>query len=193
MDVVGFVGFKQSGKDTAAEALVNQRGFKRVGFADAVKESALAIDPIVHMWADGYQERLSTLVKSVGWERAKRDPEVRRLLQVLGTEGVRDIVGDDSWLRAWKRRVMDKETGLQYSGEVVPDVRFLNEAEFLRKEYDALLIRIDRPGSDTTDGHGSEQEQLGIEAHMRINNNRGVETLHEGVLSTFDMWKHFGR
>jgi len=38
--IIAFVGPKRSGKDTAAAALVGQRGYVRIGFADAVKELA---------------------------------------------------------------------------------------------------------------------------------------------------------
>ena len=45
--IVGITGYAQHGKDTAAQVLVTEFGFVRVGFADALKELALAVNPIV--------------------------------------------------------------------------------------------------------------------------------------------------
>lgn len=192
MNVVGFVGFKQSGKDTAAQALVEHRGFTRIGFADAVKDMALAIDPLIFVaWRDrvrlGIESpylRLRELVNLVGMDSAKSVPMVREFLQRLGTEGVRDIIGKDAWVKAWHKKARDIKNNLV----VVPDVRFFNEASYLWREFGALIIRIERPGQDIGDQHDSEQEQTHIQAQMTVSNHKDVQWLHKGVLTTYDLW-----
>lgn len=188
MNVVGFVGFKQSGKDTAAEALVKHEGFTRIGFADSVKEMALVLNPYILEAATW----LNALVDIRGWEEAKKISEVRRFLQVLGTEGVRSFIGEDSWLRAWGRKVEALRPADSFAEPniVVPDVRFLNEAQFLLRQG-ALLIRILRPGQDTDDLHESEQEQLQIETQITLANVRDVDWLHQAVRTTWSLWKEF--
>jgi hypothetical protein len=190
MNVVGFVGFKQSGKDTAAAALVNNEGFTRIGFADSVKEMALVLNPYI-LEAGTW---LNALVDIRGWEEAKKISEVRRFLQVLGTEGVRSFIGEDSWLRAWDRKAQSlRKEPFDSPRIVVPDVRFQNEAQFLRRKYGALLIRIERPGQDTSDLHESEQEQLGIEVQMTLSNHKDIDWLHNGVRTTWHLWKELSQ
>lgn len=182
MKVVGLVGPKRSGKDTAAAALVEQRGYVRVGFADALKELALRINPNISSF--GWGTRLADVVGGHGWEKAKGHSEVRRFLQELGT-GVRDIVGEDTWLRVFHRTVRERYWD-QVPGVVVPDVRFLNEARELCSWGSTLLIRIERPGSDTSDAHISETEQVGIECDVTIVNDGTPEQLHAKVLAAVD-------
>jgi dephospho-CoA kinase len=79
--IIGLSGYARSGKDTVAELLVLNYGFKRMAFADGIREALSALNPILH---DGM--RLNEVVKEYGWELAKSKDEVRRLLQVLGTE-----------------------------------------------------------------------------------------------------------
>ena len=87
--LIGLTGPPGCGKDTAADHLVKNHGFVRVAFADTIREVALTIDPYDHFF------RLSDVINLIGWDRAKRQPEVRRLLQVIGTEAGRDVHGAD--------------------------------------------------------------------------------------------------
>lgn len=160
MRSVGIVGRKRAGKDTAAQVLISEHGYTRVGFADALKALALKADPNIGTWD---AEPLSYLVERLGWERAKdyRD-EVREFLQTLGT-GAREILGPDIWVNAWALAVEAASGAV-----VVPDVRFENEAAHLRA-LGFVLVRVERPGLDTSDTHVSEVESDGISAHCVMN------------------------
>lgn len=189
MRIVGLVGPKRSGKSTAAEALVRERGFVSIGFADALKDLALRVNPILP--GPPLAERLAWWVDQYGWEYAKKRPEVRRFLQELGT-GVRDI-DPNFWLRAWEPKTIAAfESGI--SGVVVPDVRFLNEAAFLKDRHlvDALLIRITRPGLDTSDTHVSETEGIEIECDAEITNVHSKAWFESDVLATVELWMETG-
>lgn len=195
MKIVGITGKKRSGKDTAAAVLTEQRGFVRIGFADALKRMALAVDPIVEYPRGSVlprHRRLRYLVETIGWERAKDGyPEVRRLLDKLGTEGVRDIIGEDSWISALVRqaaRSVPEDGNL-----VVPDVRFLNEAGALRDDFwmrgPTLIIRVVRPSlADDGDRHASETEQDQIVPDVTITNDSSEADLHRAVLAVVDDW-----
>ncbi|MFB6535101.1 deoxynucleotide monophosphate kinase family protein [Streptomyces noursei] len=149
------MGRAGSGKDTAAARLVQRYAFVRIAFADPLKTSALALDPIVGADPSPYGAlpiRLSDLVKRHGWDRAKRQhPEVRRTLQRLG-EAVREH-DPDYWLRLALDKIRTADRwGLPV---VVTDVRYPNEAAALRAAG-ALLVRVNRPGLDEHQDQAAE-------------------------------------
>lgn len=73
--LVGIAGYAGSGKDTAADVLV-ELGWQRAAFAGALKE----------------------LAGRIGWDGHK-DEAGRRLLQELGV-AARDVLGADVWVNA---------------------------------------------------------------------------------------------
>ena len=144
--IIGLVGYAGSGKDEAAK---NMPGWTRVSFADPVRAMALAIDPII-LIATPSGVRLSELVETVGWASAKKHEEVRRLLQRIGTEAVRDIIGKDTWLKLAKAKIGEIDGPV-----VITDVRFGNEAELIRS-LGGKLIRIVREGVGPVNSHVSD-------------------------------------
>lgn len=140
--IIGFGHVARVGKDTAATALVRDLGFVRTGFADELKELALAIDPKV---IDGGtrnvgigRDRLRWLIGGTSWEQAKDQfPEVRRFLENLGA-ACRDTFGETCWIDLAMK-------GGEVQNLVIPDVRHLNEAEAIQAAG-GKVIRIDRKG-----------------------------------------------
>src|SRR5690606_24788646 len=176
MRSVGFMGYSRSGKDTATRVLVDTHGYRRVSFADPVREMALALDPIIGGRADTAGVRLSTVVRVYGWETGKtRHPEVRRVLQRLGTDAVRDIVGPDTWVRI----ALDKIRAAERDGVpvAVSDVRFPNEARMLR-DAGFLLVWVERPGHGAVNGHVSESGLSPADADVVVRNDAGLATLY---------------
>jgi 50S ribosomal subunit-associated GTPase HflX len=45
--IIGLSGYAQVGKDTVANILVQHHGYKRVAFADKIRECLFALDPII--------------------------------------------------------------------------------------------------------------------------------------------------
>ncbi|GGY88642.1 hypothetical protein CP967_31170 [Streptomyces nitrosporeus] len=170
MQNIGIIGRARSGKDTAGQWLVENREYRRIGFADPLKEAALKLDPIV--CAQSHYS-LSMVVRGDGWERAKDEfPEVRRILQELGA-AVRAI-DEDFWLRAAMKRVLEaNEAGIPV---VITDVRYPNEVDSLHRAGFALLY-LHRPGTPQLD---HESERLGPAAadHL-ICNDRSIRDLHD--------------
>lgn len=161
--VVGLTGYAQHGKDTVGNRLVSDWGFERFAFADPLKSMALTLNPHVslitekldvefmrHFTAselDGIDfVRLEWLVSTVGWEVAKKADDVRRFLQVLGTEAVRGHLGDDSWVHACGKAIL--ESGCERA--VITDARFPNEFRFVQRELRGKLIRVTRLNADGT-------------------------------------------
>jgi hypothetical protein len=180
--IIGFGHEARAGKDTAAMPLVDL-GFKKVGFADALKALAYESDPLIRSGATvnvniGHG-RLKHIVSQLGWERAKDDvPEVRRFLQDLGV-AARTVFGEDFWIDRWA----------EHPGSpldvVVCDVRFGNEFERLR-ESGAILIKIERPGYGATNSsHISERDLVDAVWDHTVVNDGSIEDLHRKVTALY--------
>lgn len=177
--VIGLCGFAGSGKDEAAKALVSD-GWTRVSFADALRDALYALNPIISQRIfrthDGNVQNTTRVAQSVNahkWEGAKADPEVRELLQRMGTEAGRNIHGPDCWVQIARRKIEAAPGNV-----VLTDCRFQNEIDLLR-EYGGTLIRIERKGVGPVNGHVSEQLQA--EPDHVIANDGTVAELHEKI------------
>ena len=142
--IIGLSGYARSGKDTVAELLVLNYGFKRLAFADGIREALLALNPILH---DGH--RLNELVGMYGWEVAKAKDEVRRLLQVMGTEVGRKLINEDVWVWLLFNKISTDER------IIIPDVRFPNEARMIEQQGGEVW-RINRHNHTAVNDHVSE-------------------------------------
>jgi hypothetical protein len=182
--IIGVLGKKRAGKDTFARRLVEAHGYTRLAFADALRDAALALDPIIPAaYRDGEPlreygwHRLSDEVEAFGWEDAKAHPEVRRTLQNYGV-AIRDLDPD-----FWVRVVMDQARDID-GPVVITDVRFPNEAEAverasMRDVADiGRTVRVARPGIISDDTHISETALDSWTPDMTIPNAGTVEDLH---------------
>jgi hypothetical protein len=73
----------------------------------------------------------------------KKTPEIRKLLQLEGTEKGRNIYGPDIWIRyikAWSELYMSR--GIKYI--IIPDVRFKNEYNYI-KDSGGIIFRMYAP------------------------------------------------
>jgi hypothetical protein len=138
--IIGLSGYAQSGKDSVADILQTSRDFKRLAFADKLKDLYYASNASVRPYVD-----------TDGWEAAKRVPEHREGLQDLG-KGVRDILGEDTWVNVVMKQVRDKRSSQDF---VIADVRFPNEAWAIL-DNGGELWRVERPGIEAANGHISE-------------------------------------
>jgi hypothetical protein len=106
---------------------------------------------------------------------------VRRLLQTLGTEWGRDSIATDIWIRLLDQRIADLESrGVQVVA--VSDVRFANEAEYVRRRGGVVWL-VRRPGTEAPADHSSEA--CGIDADVVIDNAGTAEDLRGQVTAAF--------
>ena len=146
--IIGISGRKRSGKDTVAGLIVGMLPkTSKTSFADPIK--AMLKWGLGLSWAQLYGDQ-----KEVMDVRYGRTP--RELMQSLGTEWGRDLVGADVWVFGLKQ-LLDGQKGTTV---VIPDVRFENEAALCRKY--GYVIHVERPGLPVTDVHRSE---VGIAFH----------------------------
>ncbi|WP_425837366.1 hypothetical protein [Streptomyces fractus] len=171
---IGIIGRARVGKDTAGAYFVEKHGYRRVAFADPLKEAALSLDPIVDVSVTGDYFRLGEEVARWGWEAVKDDtPEVRRILQELGA--AMRALDPDFWLRqAVASAMKNGEDGVP---TVITDVRYRNEAESL-KRAGFHLVHIHRPGVPKLD-HESEGALGWADAAVTVVNNGDITRLHE--------------
>jgi hypothetical protein len=142
--LIGLSGYARSGKDTVAELLCLNYGYKRVSFADPMRQALYVLSPKIDNIV-----RLSEYVDDYGWDVAKQNQEVRRLLQVFGTEVGRKMFGLDFWIDiALKDLSGDTQV-------VISDVRFPNEADAIAK-LGGSVWRINRKNHSAVNGHASE-------------------------------------
>jgi dephospho-CoA kinase len=162
--IIGLTGYARSGKDSVAKVLTDQYGFTRIAFADPIRDLLLELDPILDKG-----NRLSSLVSEYGWEIAKSQAEVRRLLQALGV-GARSIIDQEIWVIKALRSMSDNKN------YVVTDVRFKNEMTALKLSA-AQIWRVERPGVGAINSHVSESEMSTFEVDQTFINDGSLEDL----------------
>lgn len=123
--IIGLQGYAGSGKSTVADILVDNYNFVLVDMSEPVHRALCALDPIVEA---GY--RYSEVMELLGYTAAKRIPEVRQLLQRMGTEVGRNLLWGDIWVEQAELKIEQlMETG--HSDIVVPNIRFDNEMQMV--------------------------------------------------------------
>jgi dephospho-CoA kinase len=176
--IIGLSGYAKVGKDEVAQILVKKYGFKRIAFADPIRELLLEINPIL---ANGYH--LKTIINEEGWTLAKNKEEVRRLLQELGV-GARQVLGDDVWVVAALRKMENFKQSY-----VITDVRFENEAVMVR-QLSGEIWRIQRPGIQAVNNHVSELEMDGYKFDRVLRNEGTLEELELLIQTRMDAPLH---
>jgi hypothetical protein len=140
--VVGFVGFISSGKDTAADYLVNYHQFRRDSFANALKDAVSAVFGWDRVLLEGrtaesreWREKVDTW-----WADRLNMPDLtpRWVLQHWGTEVCRQGFHDDIWIASLEHRILKTRDNI-----VITDVRFPNEITAIRNAG-GIVVRIKR-------------------------------------------------
>ncbi len=151
VDLVGLVGRKRSGKDTAALGLVI-RGWQKAAFATPLREVVKTMFLLTDADCDDPDRKEQPGPMGVSY---------RRGMQAVGTELVRDQlstvlpeVGHEGfWIQHMRRRIAHaRATGTKL---VITDVRFRDEAEAILA-LGGILVHVRRLGLNTTDSHASE-------------------------------------
>jgi hypothetical protein len=147
--IIGLSGYAQSGKDTIANYLIEQYGYRRVAFADPIRKALYKLNPKVDI-ADMVGVPLASAVDGMGWENVKVDSkDTRELLQRMGTEVGRELFGQDFW-------VYQAFNGVASDDNVVfTDTRFPNEADHIRSYY-GQVWRVSKLNHGPANGHHSE-------------------------------------
>ena len=172
--LLGLCGYAGVGKDVAAQVLLNDLQFQRIAFADPIKGALLALDPLVPTDDGSAVVNLSEYCEGKEWAQTKESPEVRRLMQLMGTEVGRNLFDADIWVKLAERKL---ESTLSVGDAVFTDVRFPNEARLIKK-YGGFLIRIERPGFTAVNEHVSDRASESWSYDLVLENDGDIASLH---------------
>lgn len=140
--IIGICGFIGSGKDTAADYLVNFHEFRRDSFAATLKDAVAAVFGWDRELLEGRTKEAREWREQVDpwWaERLKRpDLTPRLVLQLWGTEVCRRSFHDDIWIASLESRLRNSKDNI-----VISDCRFPNEIRAI-KEAGGSVIWVQR-------------------------------------------------
>ena len=169
--LIGLHGMARAGKDTAANYLAAHYAFIAYAFATPLKAALQQMFLLTAAQISGDEKELPLV--AIG-----KSP--RELMQLLGTEWGRHLVHKDLWLLLAEQHLtnmLELRDG-HLPGFVISDVRFENEAQWVRNRGGSV-VHIQRPTAPGVAPHISE---AGIALHDNdfvIRNDADLSHLHE--------------
>jgi hypothetical protein len=164
--LIGLAGPARHGKDSLAAHLESHYGYLSIAFANPIKHALHTMFP----WAaDRY------------FETAKEEPipiinkSYRELAQTLGTEWGRNTVDPNLWVNVMSYRIGAVS---DLTAIVIPDVRFENEAVFI-KDNGGILWHIHREDAPAVRAHESEAGVARLEGEPLFYNTTLDELYHQ--------------
>ena len=191
MTLIGLGGAAGAGKNALAEVLRDEYGFTVMNMSDPLRDALVRLNPLItvsaplelpdgSLWAPPGPVRVAKLLELVDYSTAKTVPEVRRLLQALGTDVVRDMIDDDAWVKAMSRRIHEQYRGDIASGVdtniVVTGIRFENELEMIEL-LGGRAVYVSRQGVGPLGIHRSEYSLLAGDFAIRVRNDDTLDDL----------------
>ncbi len=187
--IVGFGGYPGAGKDTAARLLAERDGHYKCAFADELREHITILNPVVGATFDKdtgvvHLVYFKDACSALGYDKAKFEyPEIRRLLQVYGTDVVRGKFGETTWVE-----FLDKKIRFCGSDVAISDARFSDTEIPYVAEKGGCLIWIDREGCGPM-SHKADDGSVRDCFMYHIENNGTEDELYEKVKACLD--EHF--
>jgi hypothetical protein len=171
--IIGLSGWARTGKDTVANYLVEKHDFVKLSFADPMRKALIALDPIITV--SGVYTPLSQAVRLIGWEELKTlSPDIRPLMQRLGTEVGRNIFGQNIWVD------LAMQEADNHKNVVFADCRFQNEAQAI-KDANGSVWRIMRSGVKPANNHISENDLNAYIFDAYLSNSGDTKNLYKQV------------
>ena len=190
--IIGFVGTIGSGKGTAGDILA-QRGFFTESFAAPLKDITASLFgwPRHLVEGDTTESREFRETKDEWWSsRFGKDITPRLILQLIGTECMRECIHEDFWVACLERRI---KLNHDY---VITDVRFPNEIDSIHK-MGGKIVEVQRgkpadwyihacmynnsQSGVKPDVHYSEWAWMGYKTDYTINNDGSLEDLENDI------------
>lgn len=170
--LIGITGRVGAGKTTIAEYLKSNYGFKIYSFSTPLKE---VVSNLFLMPLDDFYNPNKKMVTNPCWGKTPRE-----ILQVFGTECIRNHFGRDFWVKRmgqvlkWDSLIVH---GRFTSPVVIDDIRFPEETNMVI-EKGGLLIKVVRSNNpyEIDQNHESER-MIGIKYDTQINNDSDVQNL----------------
>lgn len=203
--IVGVAGFIGSGKDTIADYLITFKGFRRMSYAEPLKDAISAIFGWDRELLEGttkYSREWRDTIDPWWAERLDiKHLTPRWVLQQWGTEVGRRAFHDDIWIASVENKLRSIKDDI-----VLSDCRFPNELKSV-KRAGGITIRVMRgPNPNWYDSavslnkgyyssgyvearkiledkgvHASEYSSVGLEYDYIVENNSTIDDLHRKV------------
>jgi len=203
--IIGFVGLIGSGKDTAADYLVNFHGFRRDSFAGTLKDAVAVVFGWDRTLLEGRtKESREWREKQDDWWTARLGIKItpRWILQNWGTEVCRQGFHDDIWIASLENKLRKTNDNI-----VISDVRFPNEIQAIHNAggsvirvargedpewFEAALSynqgergnmtwAISRAKLERMEIHASEYSWVGGDIDSTITNNGTIDDLYNQI------------
>lgn len=194
--LIGLNGFKGVGKDTVGQILIDNHDFKRLAFADSLKQAAATLlginSPVVESMKNDPNVRVVLLRSGELFPRVIHQQTFRKFLQLFGTEVGRDLFGKDFWvdqILPYKELSTAYADNWYHGNRVITDARFPNELERI-KSLGGFNIRIVRPGYGG-ENHASEQEPSDWMLDYIIENDGTIDDLKVKVDDVLSQAKYY--
>ena len=169
--IIGIAGRARVGKDTCADFLVRYLGGYRYGLADPLKRMLipLGIDMTDPFWTENKEKEIPLFGRSV-----------RHMMQTLGTEWGRELVHPDIWIKLAECVLFERGERM-----IVSDVRFDNEAEFIRSKG-GVILHVDRILAPKIESHASEEGVRMSPMDLYVANDGTIDMLYTQLAALFD-------
>lgn len=188
---IALCGFSGAGKDTIADILVKNHGFKKVNFASALKDVLSAIFGWDRTMLEGVtvEDRIKRETVDEWWSKHLGIPNLtpRMMMIGIGTGLFRDKFHPDIWVKSVERKLCFEDN------IVITDCRFKNEINMV-KSYGCKLIFIERNkpvwfdfyknGGNSEEAnklHESERSWIREDFDLVFNNNIDKTELNNSV------------
>lgn len=175
--LIGIAGKAGTGKDTVGFYLEDVWGYRTYAFAEPIKHGLRELFNLNEAQLFGGEKE--TVIPSYG-----KSP--RQMMQSMGDWG--KSIHPDLWLMMAGRMLakMDHYETLGHPGVVITDVRYENEAAFVR-ERGGVIIHIDRGSALPVHEHSSEHGITGRRySDICIQNNGSLEDLYCKISDVMD-------
>jgi hypothetical protein len=210
-----------SGKDAFADHLVEKHSYVKLGMSDVLAEALYTLDPWVEIypkdspqikkyirqnWSmkDRIIARLffqgsqfvhyQDLIDDLGYVDAKTSGQVRSLLQRLGTEVGRNMLGQNIWVDAVKKKIdgLLEEmrnvvvTGIRFPNEIALESAWYHTGPYPVSPVVVASVWIDRPSlrpldPDPKKRHASEGSVRAEDFEYVLLNDGTLEDLYRGA------------
>jgi hypothetical protein len=185
--LIGLGGKKRHGKDEFAKGLGDD--WVIVGMAEPLYDLVLTDNNYIGVDDQGNLIRVAEFLAQHNndWVEAKKHPEIRRMLQVKGTESGRKMFGENVWVD----KMLDTVRKHLDSGKnvAVTGIRFPNEAQAIR-DAGGTLVWVERPNfeedKDSNSGHASENSVTYQDFDMVVANNSTLDALYQKAHDLFN-------
>lgn len=201
--IIGICGFIGSGKDTIADYLVNNHGFRRESFANTLKDAVSAVFGWDRMLLEGRTKEAREWRERVDpwWAERLDMPNLtpRWVLQYWGTEVCRKGFHDSIWIASLENKLRNSKDDI-----VISDCRFPNEIKSIKNAGGAVVRVVRGPEptwynlaleenlhkSETANHelmklkvHASETAWVGTNFDSVLDNNESLDHLFKQVES----------